>query len=98
MNKTDVGIGYLDNIDSEMRMTSHMILNTRSNKSIYPKELKDAEIDIYLRNRKNVPKYELLQYMKFSNNENNTNPKELTIVKDPISTITNEDEFDINIG
>ena len=88
----------LDNIEAEAKMTSHMIVNTRDNKSIYPEEIKDAEIDIYLRNRKNIPKYELLQYMKFSNNDNDEkNTKDSSSPKEEEKE-ENEDEYDINVG
>lgn len=55
-----------DSQELEAKLTSHMILNTRNNKSIYPEDIKDAEIEIYMRNRKHAPKYEMLQYIKFS--------------------------------
>ena len=87
----------LDHIEREARMTTHMIINNRDNKSIYPEEIKDVEIDIYLRNRKNVPKYELLQYMKFSNsNDNDSKTKDSSSLKD--GEESSEDPFDINIG
>jgi hypothetical protein len=88
----------IDNIETEARMTTHMILNARNIKEIYPEEMKDAEIDIYLRNRKNVPKYELLQYMKFSSNNDNEQTKETSSQKDRNSTSKDDDDFDVNIG
>ena len=88
----------LDNIETEARMTTHMIVNTRDNKSIYPKEIRDAEIDIYLRNRKNVPKYELMQYMKFSGDNNSSdNTKETKEGSGEVNTEQKED-FDIQVG
>lgn len=86
----------LDNIEREARMTTHMILNTKENQLIYPEEVKDAEIDIYLRNRKNVPKYELLQYMKFSTNENDTESLVSSSLKEEQGP--EEEPYDLNIG
>lgn len=87
----------LDNIESEAFRTTFMIVNTRDNKSIYPDEVKDAEIDIYLRNRKNIPKYELLQYMKFSSGadyEDNTKESSENLeLSEP-----KEEDFDVNVG
>lgn len=94
----------LDNIESEAQMTSHMIVNTQNNKSIYPEEIKDAEIDIYLRNRKHIPKYELLQYMKFSGpSETELKTKASSSPKDESNnqkddSSPNEEDFDLSVG
>jgi hypothetical protein len=88
----------LDNIEAEAFMTTHMIVNSRDNKSIYPDQVKDAEIDIYLRNRKNIPKYELLQYMKFSNGADHEGKTKESTSSQEKEEVNFTNEFEINVG
>ena len=81
----------IDDLEMESRLTSHMILNTRNASSIYPEDLKDAEIEIYMRNMKHAPKYEMLQFVKFSNNEDFSDDNSM-------SEKQKDKDFDLNVG
>ena len=91
-----------EKLQKEAKLTSHSILKVNSRKELYPDDLKDCEIEIYMRNRKIAPKYEMLQFIKFSNTEDkedssNKNNSEET--KDDSADKENtQDPYDLKIG
>ena len=90
-----------EKLQKEAKLTSHSILKVNSRKELYPDNLKDCEIEIYMRNRKFAPKYEMLQFIKFSNAEEkeDSSKNNTEDTKDDSADKENEqDPYDLKIG